>query len=69
MTRKRHNKKLQTSLRRRVGETQNILNGHMIPKGSSSETNTFIFSSEMITKLEMALRIAQKSTSQPLPKK
>ena len=56
MTRKCHNKNnLQTSLRRREGETQNTLNDHMIPEGSSSETNKFLFSSEMITKLETVL--------------
>ena len=63
-----YKKKLQTSLRGSAGETQNIINGHMISKGISSETNTFLFSSEMITKLETALRIAQKVTSQPLSK-
>ena len=67
MTRKCHNKTMPTSLLRSVGETHTILNSHMISKGSLSETNTFLFSSEMVTKLETALRIAQKSTSQPLP--
>ena len=65
MTRKCHNKNnLQISLRRREGETQNTLNGHMIPEGSSSETNKLLFSSEMITKLETVLRYAQRSNIQ-----
>ena len=69
MTRECHIKTLQTIPQHREGETQHT-NDHVTSKGNSSYPNNFLSSTEMITKLDATLCIAQKkSKSKPLQQK
>ena len=59
MARKWHNHRLQTNPPHCVEEKQNT-NSHMTSRGNSSKTNSSLFPSDMIAKLETTLSTPQQ---------